>query len=81
MYRTKIFVVALLAVSCGALSQQVPPNIVTEGVPEVPRELVKKLNPYQNLRGAAFSSWHPSRREILIRTRFADTLQVHLKSA
>ena len=77
MYRTKICVVALLALSCGALSQQVPPSIVIEGVPEVPRELVKKLNPYQNIRGASFSSWHPSRREMLISTRFADTSQVH----
>jgi dipeptidyl aminopeptidase/acylaminoacyl peptidase len=69
--------VALLALSCGALGQQVPPSIVIEGVPEVPRELVKKLNPYQNIRGASFSSWHPSRREMLISTRFADTPQVH----
>ena len=77
MYRTKLCVVALLALSCGAWSQQVPPSIVIEGVPEVPRELVKKLNPYQNIRGASFSSWHPSRREMLISTRFADTSQVH----
>jgi dipeptidyl aminopeptidase/acylaminoacyl peptidase len=72
-----MYVVALLAACCGAFAQQVPPSIVTEGVPEVPRELVKKLNPYQNMRGASFSSWHPTRREMLISTRFADTAQAH----
>lgn len=71
------FCLLLLAVSGSALSQQVPPSIVPEGVPEVPRELVRKLNPYQNIRGAFFSSWHPSRREMLTGTRFADTFQAH----
>jgi dipeptidyl aminopeptidase/acylaminoacyl peptidase len=69
------FVLALAAV---ALAQQVPPSIVTEHVPEIPAELVRKLNPYQNIRMAGFSSWHPSRREMLISTRFAEVPQVHL---
>jgi dipeptidyl aminopeptidase/acylaminoacyl peptidase len=66
-----LFVAALPA-------QQPPPNIVTDGVPEVPRELVRKLNPYQNIRAAQFESWHSTRREMLISTRFADTPQIHL---
>jgi dipeptidyl aminopeptidase/acylaminoacyl peptidase len=70
-----------LAAALQLSAQQVPPSIVAEGVPEMPRELVRKLNPYQNIRGAAFNSWHPARRQMLISTRFADTMQIHLVKA
>ncbi len=61
-----------------ALAQQAPPSIVAEGVPEVPRELVRKLLPYRNIRSAMFRSWHPLRREMLIATRLGNTSQIHL---
>ena len=78
----RILKLCLPAVCALAVSaQQIPPSIVAEGVPEVPRELVRKLNPYQNIRGAGFGSWHPARRQMLISTRFADTSQVHLVRA
>jgi dipeptidyl aminopeptidase/acylaminoacyl peptidase len=74
---------AYVFVLCAATlaAQQPPPNIVTDNVPEIPRELVRKLNPYQNIRAAQFASWHPTRREMLISTRFADTPQIHLVKA
>ena len=28
-------------------------------------------------RTASFQSWHPQRREMLVATRFADTMQLH----
>ena len=61
----------------GFLCGQAPPSIVAEGVPQVPLELVRKLIPYQNVRSARFQSWHPTHQEMLISTRFADTVQIH----
>jgi dipeptidyl aminopeptidase/acylaminoacyl peptidase len=60
-----------------APAQDVPDSIAAEGVPEIPAELVKQLNPYQNIRLASFGGWRADRREMLIQTRFADTVQVH----
>ena len=59
--------------------QGVPETIVAEGVPEAPRELVRKLAAYQNIRVAAFEDWVGvgDRREMLILTRFGDVPQVH----
>ncbi len=52
-------------------------NIVQEGVPPIPTSLADTLQRYTEFRTAAFASWHPLRREMLISTRFADTPQVH----
>lgn len=49
---------------------------ITENVPEIPAELIERLNRYQNTRGASFAGWT---REgcLLISTRFAETAQAH----
>ena len=52
-------------------------NLTVEGVPPIPRSLADSLRRYTEFRAAAFADWHPTRREMLIRTRFADTFQVH----
>ena len=52
-------------------------NLTVEGVPPIPKSLADTLRRYTEFRAAAFADWHPMRREMLIRTRFADTLQVH----
>lgn len=52
-------------------------NLIVEGVPPIPRSLADGLRRYTEFRAAAFADWHPTRREMLIRTRFADTFQVH----
>ena len=52
-------------------------NLTVEGVPPIPRTLADRLRRYTESRAAAFADWHPTRREMLIRTRFADTFQVH----
>lgn len=54
-----------------------PAAIVTEGVPKVPAALAAKLQQYQNMRGGAFLGWAPDGSGILIRTRFANTPQLH----
>ncbi len=76
--------VLLLALSCTlpALAQTAPVerlhvgNRVSENVPEIPTELLERLNRYQNTRGAGVSGWTPDGC-LLIGTRFAETSQVH----
>ena len=70
---SSVFVSTLLT---GALSQ-VPDNLVVEGVPPHPPELKADAGRYLEFRAASFSSWHPTKREMLIGTRFADTPQLH----
>ena len=55
-------------------------NLVTENIPAVPAELADTLARYSEIRFASLAGWHPTRRELLILTRFADTPQVHLVS-
>lgn len=52
-------------------------NLVIEGVPKIPMELVDDVRRYTEFRDDAFASWHPTKREMLIFTRFANTYQVH----
>lgn len=52
-------------------------NLVVEGVPAIASSLAEAAERYTNYRGATFTSWHPTRREMLISTRFADTAQIH----
>jgi dipeptidyl aminopeptidase/acylaminoacyl peptidase len=52
-------------------------NLVTVGIPPIPAKLAAAVERYTHFRSAAFDSWHPTRREMLIGTRFADTNQVH----
>jgi len=61
---------------CGR--SQVPDNLVADGVPPIPAELRKEVGRYLEFRAAAFQSWHPTRREVLITTRFAEVPQLHL---
>lgn len=52
-------------------------NLVVEGIPQIPLSLVERVNRYTEFRSAGLSSWHPTRREMLISTRFGDIAQVH----
>lgn len=73
---------ALLGISLCVLAvagwAQIPDNLVVEGVPAIPQELREEAGRYLEFRAAAFNSWHPTRREMLITTRFADSMQLHL---
>ncbi len=61
-----------------ALSAQIPDNLVVEGVPAHTPELKREVSRYMEFRTAGFASWHPVRREMLVGTRFADSMQLHL---
>jgi len=52
-------------------------NLIVEGVPPIPQSLAEQADRYTNFRSAFFASWHPTKREMLIATRFADTFQIH----
>jgi dipeptidyl aminopeptidase/acylaminoacyl peptidase len=58
---------------------EIRPNesLVVEGIPALPASIAEAVGPYTEFRSAGLSSWHPTRREILVLTRFADTTQVH----
>jgi dipeptidyl aminopeptidase/acylaminoacyl peptidase len=58
-------------------SPGVPAAIATEGVPAVPEEITKRLAQYHSARSAAFEDFGPDG-SILIATRFAETVQLHL---
>jgi dipeptidyl aminopeptidase/acylaminoacyl peptidase len=52
-------------------------NLIVDGIPPIPRAVAERAGRYTEFRGAALFSWHPQRREMLIGTRFGDTIQVH----
>jgi len=82
MMKKLLFVVAILVVPAlmVAQSDEVAPNenLVVEGIPKIPSAIAEAAGRYGEFRAADMNSWHPTRREMLIETRFADTAQVHL---
>lgn len=52
-------------------------NLVIENIPPIPLSLVEQADRYTQYRTASLQSWHPTRREMLISTRFGDTFQAH----
>jgi dipeptidyl aminopeptidase/acylaminoacyl peptidase len=52
-------------------------NLLVQGVPAIPAAIAERANRYTEFRSASVFSWHPQRREMLIGTRFADTVQIH----
>ena len=52
-------------------------NLVIDGVPPIPEQLVEEVRRYTEYRSAGLADWHPTRREMLISTRFGNTNQVH----
>jgi Tol biopolymer transport system component len=70
----------LVALGVGAQTGDLKPgdNLVIENVPPIPMTLVDAVGRYTDFRGAAFQSWHPTRHEMLIATRFGNATQAHL---
>jgi len=55
-----------------------PESLIIDGVPKIPSALAETAGRYAAFRSASLSDWHPTRHEILISTRFAETPQLHL---
>jgi dipeptidyl aminopeptidase/acylaminoacyl peptidase len=52
-------------------------NLIVDGIPPVPLSIVDQASRYTDFRTASVFDWHPTQRELLIGTRFGDTVQVH----
>jgi dipeptidyl aminopeptidase/acylaminoacyl peptidase len=88
--RTIEWLLVVLAASASTLAAQAqsadpaPPPAVqppaalrADGMPPIPASIAESVGAYTEFRSAAFAGWHPTKREALILTRFADTAQVH----
>ncbi len=52
-------------------------NLVVDGVPPINSEIADQVRRYTESRAASFADWHPTKREMLISTRFGNTPQLH----
>jgi dipeptidyl aminopeptidase/acylaminoacyl peptidase len=79
--RTVLLTAATLVVVGGAFAQEAfvapPPALIVDGIPPITASLATTLGRYGEFRPSAMLSWHPQRREILVRRRLDATTQVH----
>lgn len=54
------------------------PNLIVQGIPDIPVSIKNDVMRYTESRAASFSDWHPLKRNMLISTRFANVAQLHL---
>jgi dipeptidyl aminopeptidase/acylaminoacyl peptidase len=77
----RLFVLVWLAVLPAAAQESYvapPESLVIDGVPNIPVAMAETAGRYASFRSASVSDWHPTRHEMLISTRFAETPQLHL---
>ena len=83
--RALLLLAATLVVFRSAFAQEAfvtpPPALIVEGIPRIPASLAATLDPYAEFRPSGMLSWHPQRREILVRRRLDATTQVHAVAA
>ncbi len=70
-----LFSSILLAAQTGTLIP--PPSLVLDGVPAISASVGADVRRYTESRSASFADWHPTRRELLISTRFGNAAQIH----
>lgn len=70
------FLLSLVLAGIVRSAENLPPNIVTEGIPPIPVDLKKQIAPYLRLGGASFRGWNTRGREIIIGTREGNILQL-----
>ena len=74
-------VVALLvlvaALPLPAQEASIKPNdaLILENIPPIPASIAERAARYTDYRTATLYGWNPQKREVLIGTRFADTVQ------
>ena len=81
MHRILLFVALLGAVASAQTPTPViapTPNLVADGIPKIPAAIAADVRRYTEYRSANLVDWHPTRRELLISTRFANAPQLHL---
>ncbi|MBI2619539.1 MAG: S9 family peptidase [Ignavibacteriales bacterium] len=57
----------------------IPPgdNLVIDGVPPIPQSIADAVGRYTEFRAAGILSWHPTKAEMLVSTRFGESSQIH----
>ena len=56
-------------------------NLVIQGIPPIPAELVDAVKKYTESIPVFFGDWHPTRREMLVGKRAGNTVQAHIVSS
>ena len=79
----RAFLGAVMLASALACAENVTPptSLVIDGVPPIADDVIGKVAPYADFRAHAILSWHPARREMLVRGRLNATNQVQLVAA
>jgi Tol biopolymer transport system component len=75
-----VVVLARAAVVAQEATITPPESIVAEGVPKIAAAVAETAGRYGAYRSAGLADWNPTKREMLIATRFGDTPQLHLVS-
>jgi len=71
-------VTAIAADPSPAKTTTPPDSLIADGIPLIALELAEQVGRYTESRAAAHQDWHPTKPQMLIVTRFADTNQLHL---
>ena len=53
-------------------------NLITQGIPPIPTFIADDVLPYSESRAAAFCDWNPTKKEMIISTRFGNVNQLHV---
>ena len=73
-----LFYLSVLSINLSAQQTIIPAeNLVTEGIPALSTSIIGDVKNYTESRGASLVNWHPSKKEMLISTRFANSNQFH----
>jgi dipeptidyl aminopeptidase/acylaminoacyl peptidase len=76
--RTAVAITLTALAFNAALAVEIPESLVAENIPAIAAELRQDVGRYLEFRSASMADWHPTRREMLILTRFAEVNQLHL---
>ena len=68
---------AFLAATAAADDVPIPETLAVDGAPPVPDDVARAAGAYTKGRSADLQAWHPTRREMLVTTRFGETAQIH----
>lgn len=73
-----ICIIIMVTIAWSDVNRYRKDNLLLENIPEIPAGVAARLQPYQNVRSSSFYDWLPRNDGILIRTRFAESNQIHV---
>jgi dipeptidyl aminopeptidase/acylaminoacyl peptidase len=81
--RLRLFILFSAFYAAATLGAQAPviaptPNLVADGIPPIPASIAADVRRYTESRAANLVDWHPTRRELVISTRFGNAAQLHV---